>query len=129
MKTLLAKWLLVVSAVLATPSADACECHERPSAKEDLEASDTVFAGKVLSSRVSTDDREFVHQIEVTALYKGYVQRVTEVVTPATTCGFPFEQGKSYLVFSTGHGSKTVTRCGATHVLDSANTMPRWANS
>jgi hypothetical protein len=128
MQSFLAPLLLVASLALATSSAHACECPARPSSDAaDLKASDTVFSGTVLSSTLSADGTTFVHQVEVDGLYKGSVQRVTEVVTKAgKSCGFPFEEGKRYLLFSTGHAPRTVTTCGRTRALESASgKLPR----
>jgi hypothetical protein len=111
---------LLATLLLAVPDAGACECPRRVSSeKADLNAADTVFSGTVLSSTPSADGTERVHRFEVSRLYKGTVQRVTEVVTKSgKSCGFPFEPGKSYLVFSTGHEPRSATACGGTRVLE-----------
>ncbi|HEX8821465.1 MAG TPA: hypothetical protein VF794_16180 [Archangium sp.] len=114
---------LLAALLLAVPEAEACECPRRsPSDKADLNAADTVFSGTVLSSTPSADGTGQVHRFEVSRLYKGSIQRVTEVVTTGgKSCGFPFEVGKSYLVFSTGHGPLTATTCGGTRGLERAS--------
>jgi hypothetical protein len=112
--------LLLAALLLAVPDADACECPRKvPSDKVALNEADTVFSGTVLSSSPSADGTEQVHRFEVSRLYKGYIQRTTEVVTKnGKGCGFPFEPGKSYLVFSTGHEPQSVTTCGGTRLLE-----------
>jgi hypothetical protein len=113
---------LLAALLLAVPDADACECPRKvPSDKVALYEADTVFSGTVLSSTPSADGTGTVHRFEVSRLYRGNIQRVTEVVTQGgKSCGFPFEPGKSYLVFSTGHGTRSATTCGGTRVLEQA---------
>jgi hypothetical protein len=113
---------LLAALLLAVPEAEACECPRKSrSEKADLEAADTVFSGRVISSTPSADDTELVHRFEVSGLYKGNIQRVTHVVTKGGKgCGFPFKPGESYLVFSTGHETRSTTLCGGTRVLAQA---------
>lgn len=113
---------LLAVLLLAVPEAEACECPQRaPSDKAELALADTVFSGTVLSSTPSADGAERIHRFEVSRLYKGTIQRVTEVVSKGgKSCDFPFEPGKSYLVFSTGHGPLSATTCGRTRVLEPA---------
>ncbi|HZH17680.1 MAG TPA: hypothetical protein VE057_25220 [Archangium sp.] len=115
--------VLIAALLLAVPEAEACECPQKPSSdKAALEEADRVFSGTVLSSPPSADGTEQVHRFEVSRLYKGDIQRVTEVVSKGgKSCGFPFEPGKSYLVFSTGHGPMTATTCDGTRVLAQAS--------
>jgi len=111
---------LLAALLLAVPEAEACECPRKvPTEKAALNGADTVFSGTVLSSTPSADGTERVHRFEVSRLYKGNSQRFTEVVTKGGKgCGFPFEPGKSYLVFSTGHGTRTATTCDGTRLIE-----------
>lgn len=115
--------VLLAALLLAVPEAKACECPQKPSSdKAALKEADRVFSGTVLSSTPSADGTEQVHRFEVSRLYKGDLQRVTEVVSKGgKSCGFPFEPGKSYLVFSTGHSPMTATTCDGTRVLAQAS--------
>jgi hypothetical protein len=90
----------------------ACSCAYQPDPKKALEAAHIVFAGKVLDVKedVWVDPKEGsvygwrkAVRFEVNQVWKGVDQKEFIVLTNAggeSACGFDFEIGKSYLVYS-----------------------------
>ncbi|MCY4654264.1 MAG: hypothetical protein OXC95_14010, partial [Dehalococcoidia bacterium] len=88
----------------------ACKCAIPGSPTDELEKSDAVFAGAVVSIRHSFDpdegpyspeDRTTV-RFDVSAVWKGAVHEDTNITTPPTggSCGFPFNEGEEYIVYA-----------------------------
>lgn len=63
-----------------------------------------VFSGKVLSVVGNMESWNLIVRFEVADLWKGNIGRNIEITTPTSSasCGYSFEEGKSYLVYAYG---------------------------
>lgn len=86
--------------------ASACFCVASPPPKKALKEADAVFSGEVVEI---IDNRKFVRgkgktiHFKVDKVWKGIDESEAVVTTGFDTegCGFPFEEGKKYLVYAT----------------------------
>jgi len=92
----------------------ACSCIElneslRQKVKSSFIESDLIFTGKVLEKTIVENEMykssmdPVIYKFEVTQIYKGTIdKKIIEVVTSrdSASCGFPFQIGTSYLVYS-----------------------------
>lgn len=86
---------------ICASAAHACDCAAPPEAKEALKQSAAVFVGKVKSiARGNLRWRSVTFEVERT--WKGIEGESVHVVTAISgaSCGFQFEEGKSYLVYA-----------------------------
>jgi hypothetical protein len=99
---------LVMSYVVTIEPAYACTCMAPATAVEGLQKSSAVFRGRVVTIYRSFFDRVGITntagyrvQFEITKQWKGTPSKSTVVITRLTgeACGFPFEEGKEYLVY------------------------------
>ena len=115
---LLGIWL---SSASAEPSY-ACSCVPAGSPSEALAKSDSVFRGVVLS--ITTVEREdgiwgsddpVAVEISVSEVWKGSTSRTRtlETVRSEVSCGFEFELGAEYMVYT--HDDSSVSLCSRTH--------------
>lgn len=114
-------------------AASACSCAPPPDAQAALEAADAVVAGRVIGMTLvprSSEDLASSFTVEdvavafaVSGTWKGEpVERLT-VYTAFTCCicGYPFELGKTYLVYATRQGNRlTTSMCSRTVPLEVA---------
>jgi hypothetical protein len=108
----------------ATPrGAYACSCAQPPEPRDALEKSSTVFSGLVLSSTVEdTTDGNPRRAItfDVISAWKGISSKQVVVRTgmDSAGCGFDFEVGKRYLVYTYDNaGSAYTGLCDRTKLL------------
>ena len=87
--------------------AHACSC-DTPPFELAISISDAVFSGKALEVELveNTEYPEFPHKIFTFAMYscwKGTFQQTIRIMTDynETACGYEFELGREYLVYST----------------------------
>ena len=109
-----------------SPRSFACNCATLTgSAKDHLPKAAAVFTGKVLAVRPHATWRNSV-LLSVKEAWKGVGAREVVVWTYNTqgACGYPFEEGESYLVFAAPHprfpGRLEVDLCGYTRTLRAA---------
>lgn len=108
-------WLLTLALLRsqgALCDAPACSCRGRPTIAEARERATVVFLGRVTEVREDTmdfhgtgeQDRARAITLRVLAGWKGAVADTAVVRTGAGggDCGYPFEQGLTYLVYATG---------------------------
>jgi hypothetical protein len=98
------KLLLTVAVLLLwglSRQAYACSCIPPVPPAEALAQAGAVFSGEVLE--VAQDGMHLRVRLQVGTVWKGAGERVVFVTTPASTasCGFPFEQGQEYQVYTT----------------------------
>ena len=114
--------------ILGASISDACLCAERPPLAEDIEQLHSLFVGEVVSIeavytnleilaektrrlwRVLTEDEDYMFPYElyrarvsfnVVSAFKGIKGTIdVEVDTCGGCCGYPFEEGRAYLVFA-----------------------------
>jgi hypothetical protein len=96
---------LVVAATLAPGTVSACTCTNELTLLEEFDQSWTVFTGRVLAVQPATEVNApglavFFEPLE---RWKGPLGDPQLVYTEADagSCGFPFEVGQDYLVFTT----------------------------
>ena len=119
---------LLVAAVLAlglAGDAAACSCMEPGPPAQELENADAVFSGKVVKVEPFTEGFQKLRvTFELDRVWKGLAEgdRVTlTTAADSATCGYPFEKGKSYLVYAYGEeGELTGTLCSRTALLKEA---------
>jgi hypothetical protein len=99
---------MFISLAIALERAQACTCAAPTSAAEGLRRSSAVFRGKVTEIERPFLDRVGLtqsggHRVTFNILkqWKGAPAKTATLNTRLTgeACGFPFEQGKEYLVF------------------------------
>lgn len=99
----------------ATPDrAAACDFEEPPPPQEALEDATAVFTGEVQSIEEvgdDPDDQYIEATIEVDRAWKGIDTSpvIVETHQHEATCGFPFEEGESYLVYAYDEGTPFTT--------------------
>lgn len=92
--------------ILGQSSAQACSCPTVGSTelelKWKLKELQAVFSGEVLEINKIPQSRDVSVKINVETVWKGLVLREVTINTPESSgaCGYPFEVGKSYLVFA-----------------------------
>jgi hypothetical protein len=117
--------------VLVARQALACSCAEPPPPKESLAKATVVFSGKVvkIEQDVPGDPnapRDIMPKrvtLEVKETWKGTRKRRVVITTAGDTaqCGYPFQDGKIYLVYCFGKKEKLNTNlCTRTTLLESA---------
>lgn len=92
-------WVLAMLAV--APAVVACECTPPPPPKKAAAKSDAVLSGKVIALD-AMNGRWAKVTVEVAASYKGDAMKSTVLYTSkdGDACGYPFEAGKSYLIYA-----------------------------
>ena len=108
-------FLLLLIVFVSTATSFACTCIEikesiRKKIEQAYSQSDIIFTGKVLSKEIKTHDEytssrdPIIYTVEIINLIKGeYKTGTIEVVSERSgaSCGYLFELGKSYLIYST----------------------------
>jgi hypothetical protein len=104
----------------------ACECIEPKEPAQPLSESKTVFSGKVVKIDVQPENYVKIVKFDVERAWKGISTTTVTAVTGANggSCGFPFEEGKEYLVYSyDSYGSSKsliASMCSRTALLSEA---------
>ncbi len=128
---------LVISALCflgSVGSAYACKCAVPGSPSEELEKSDAVFAGTVVSIDHSFDPRVTPYKpgdrttvgFDVSMVWKGAVHERTYITTPPTggSCGLAFSEGEPYIVYASagasGDAGYQASTCSRTALLQHA---------
>lgn len=112
---------LIVSLFLPS-AANACSCVPTGTPRQELAESDAVFSGKVIGvSEESLQKRVILH---VDSVWKGVEksQVLVETHSQEPACGYPFAEGKRYLVYArvNDQGEFTTTICSRTKLYSSA---------
>lgn len=122
-------WLLCCAAFISV-DALACSCElppqkvsDRKLAKQAKKKSSAVFSGEVLEV-VTKSDFVNVAKIRIKSKWKGVKDTEAYVSTGrgGGDCGFPFEVGRSYLIYATtaADGTLTTNICDRTKLLSEA---------
>lgn len=115
--------LFISFTVCAFPSTSyACKCVEPKSPKEELEESSAVFSGKVID-QLEKGRTQFI-LFEVKESWKGFneSQVIVETVDSSSSCGYEFEDGKEYIVYTNEtDGHLEVSLCSRTDLLSAAS--------
>ena len=104
----------------------ACECIEPKEPAQALNESKTVFSGKVAKIDLQPENYVKIVKFNVERTWKGISTTTVSAVTGADggSCGFPFEEGKEYLVYSyDSYGSTKsliASSCSRTALLSEA---------
>lgn len=128
---ILALFIFPLSLVFQAPTAYGCSCiaPELPQASRDQAAA--VFAGRVTNIDRPSNFTSTIDPIKVTFdvsyVWKGKESNTINLLTAreSASCGFPFEEGKEYLVYAntseeTGDDLH-VSLCSRTALLTEAN--------
>ncbi|HVP38382.1 MAG TPA: hypothetical protein VMS93_04285 [Candidatus Saccharimonadales bacterium] len=118
--------------VFTASAAKACSCGPPPAVLDEWAMADVVFEGTVLGrhnplsshpSRIRSSAEPVEYRFRVTRIWKGTLSDTTAVWSAAmsASCGYPFQVGQSYLVYSESHESQLrAGACGNTKPLDQA---------
>ncbi len=92
----------------------ACSCADPGTPAEALAQSELVFRGTVTWIDREDDERWVAVQFNVETVWKGSGAEAITLTTPADTaaCGYPFEEGVEYVVYS--WNGDDVGRCSRT---------------
>ena len=106
--------------VMSPTSTYACSCAPPGTPAEALAHSDLVFRGMVTSIEPGDDEHQLAVQFDVQTVWKG---ANTDTITLATqqdtaACGYPFEAGVEYVVYS--YDGSDVARCSRTAPVELA---------
>ncbi len=140
--------LLTLSLVALLPDcASACSCAALPGtpqerAREALSGSTAVFAGEVVEFEKPPPDTAMVEgtmltvmggggrkatvTLQASEVWKGPQQQTVTITTEADSgmgCGYPFEEGREYLVYAEGD-EPSVSLCSETKPLSEADADP-----
>jgi hypothetical protein len=118
--------LVVLGLVALLPDcASACSCavppgSEQEQARRELADSSAVFAGEVID--IEKGPQVSSVTFEVSKVWKGRQREIRTVSTPSygAACGYPFKEGKEYLVYAWGKKME-VYLCGRTTLLSKAS--------
>ncbi len=113
--SMLGLWLFI-----SPTSTYACSCVAPGTPTEALAESELVFRGTVTSIRPADDSLRLAVQFDVHTIWKGADSETMTLTTSADTaaCGYPFEEGVEYVVYS--WDGVDVGRCGRTAPLELA---------
>lgn len=103
--------------------ATACSCVESGGMSEALTAAGSVFEGKVTRLRHEPKDHRLTARVQVLRRWKGAAEKSVDVVTidEGSLCGFGFERGKSYLLFTPeAQGTLSVNLCSRSKASEAA---------
>jgi uncharacterized protein (TIGR03382 family) len=120
--------LVVISlGPLAAPAA-ACSCAEE-SVAEAVARAGAIVEGRVVTITDAGDDLEVT--LAVTQGWRGLAHETIAVRTEAreSACGFPFELGESYLVYTEPGDGLRVSRCSRTRPAADADADRRGLGS
>ena len=110
----------------------ACSCAILPGtqkerAEQALSDSEAVFSGEVSAiekqeAATSRHPGTATVTLRVSEVWKGQEQRTLEVSMPSqgSACGYPFEEGREYLVYASGGMDLGVSLCSETKPLSKA---------
>ncbi len=107
--------LAVGATFISSPDdAHACDFPEPPPPETALDDAAAVFSGEVISIEQVDDDpgqQYIAATIDVDRSWKGVDSSpvVVETHQDEATCGFPFEEGESYLVYAYSEGTPLTT--------------------
>lgn len=117
--------LALVAGLSMSDAALACSCVVTPDPKVARDGSDAVFSGQVTGIVQSGQSgRMLTVTLQVDRAWKGILQcgEVTlETAADGATCGFGFEQGKSYLVYAVDENGLTTNLCTRSRSIDQAD--------
>ncbi len=102
----------------------ACDCEVPKSALKALKQVNFVFQGEIIKheSSGSLIGGETVAFVNVDRVWKGLNESEILVYTDWSTCGFKFEDGKSYLFYAYERSGKPfITNCSKTKLLEQAD--------
>ncbi|MEC2056001.1 hypothetical protein I6J18_02360 [Peribacillus psychrosaccharolyticus] len=115
--------LFISFTICSFPSTSyACKCVEPKSPTKELRESTAVFSGKVID-QLEKGRTQFV-LFEVKETWKGLneSQAIVETVNSSSSCGYEFEDGKEYIVYTNEtDGHLEVSLCSRTHLLSAAS--------
>lgn len=115
--------------IIIKTSAFACDCDGTSSFETEFKNSDEFFVGQVISIKPYKGQKkqklfaEFIVEFKIDKIYKGTATENIKVITSVAiaSCGYPFEKGKTYLVYSfINHNAYHVTYCSRTKGLNEA---------
>ncbi len=121
--------LLVVGLLALLPDcASACSCAMPPGTQQErteraLAKSSAVFAGEVVDlkkgDKIWSSVPSTMVSFRVSEVWKGPERETLEVSTPSQggACGYPFSEGRKYLVYAEGKKRMKVDSCGETTPL------------
>lgn len=112
--------LALVAGLTLSDAVFACSCVMPPGPEAARDASDAVFSGKVTG--IARSGRMLEVTIQVDRAWKGAPcgELTLETAADGATCGFGFEEGKSYLVYAAEEGGLTTNLCTRTRSIDQA---------
>ncbi len=119
-------WFAVATALCcafsAVDRAFACTC-ESGFAFAAYSRTDEIFTGRILTVRrdPASEFQRLIVRVQVFDNFKGSASGEVEVISGAI-CGFPFEQGREYLIYATYEADGLASHlCNRTRTLDLAS--------
>ncbi len=127
MKKFILFGMILASFLIFTNTANACSCIMAESPSKSLEKAVDVFSGRVLDvkkPRLGASSIDSVKvKFNVLSVWKEAEYKEMEVSTAmsSASCGFGFEKGKEYLVYTYDNkGETSVSLCSRTKLLSEA---------
>jgi hypothetical protein len=119
--------------ILSANSVFACSCIRTPDVplaklvKEAKNKSDAVFTGKVLEVK-ETNENGYIYtgvELEIITFWKGNVSKKVTIITgnDSADCGYPFEVGKTYLVYAGNNASYSSVKRLETTICSRTNSL------
>jgi hypothetical protein len=137
LKVLISMLFFLVSLSLAPKTSFACWCMKLDPEAE-LDRAEKVFSGNVIEIQYEQEKNEAsmgtsrrANLFEVDQVWKGVEQSRTIVYSNGGSCGFMFEEGKSYMVYTYDKNGESYTDfCNRTVELSKAGedvkTLGKW---
>ncbi len=120
LRLLLAVSMISLGLVISPASTYACSCVPPGTPAEELAGSSLVFRGAVTSIGTPDDDGWLSIDFDVETVWKGPQSETITLTThsDSAACGYPFEAGVDYVVYS--WDGVDVGRCGRTAPVELA---------
>ncbi|NLF24973.1 MAG: hypothetical protein GX589_04855 [Deltaproteobacteria bacterium] len=117
--------VLAFSVLFGISDANCCDCLPEAAARSAKTSSTLVFSGEVVGKeqlsipQLGSNYKEYLVKFRVLRYWKGEPTRNLTVRTAIgkDNCGYPFETGKTYLVYAVGGELPAVTSCSRTALL------------
>lgn len=105
--------------ILSITSVIACSCIAPGSPPEEREKAAAVFQGRVIElddNRFSSTNPTTKVKFQVTKVWKGGIgtEHIIETSTSSAACGYNFELGEEYIVYTSWEDPTQVTLCSRT---------------
>jgi len=128
LNSLFSRIALTLAIALLPAASFACRCIDPGPTAPAYKKAAAVMVGKVISVRKNADST-VTASLQVSQGWKRDVSALLDVSTVATTCAFPFEEGKEYVLYVRDlpvSGGYSTARCMGNVAIEDAAQALAW---